>query len=197
MLRRDTVSTDARPQEHWLETEAGPPSNGKFEAATQRLGSLGTPSAVSCFVIVRKLHEKMGEEDVDAEHIDRRLSLRAPENQAELMFTYSFALVWAGAAVVTVNSKLLGGKLSFFQSVCVLGYCIFPLVLAACLTLLVGSLILFRVLMVAVGFAWSVYASIGFFSDISLDRRRILAVYPIFFFYFVLSWLVSRSCAKL
>jgi len=39
-----------------------------------------------------------------------------------------FVIVWIGAAVVTINSLLLGGKISFFQSVCILGYCIFPLV---------------------------------------------------------------------
>lgn len=39
--------------------------------------------------------------------------------------------MWGGAFVVTVNTKLLGGKISFFQCVCVLGYCIFPIVLAA------------------------------------------------------------------
>ena len=33
--------------------------------------------------------------------------------------------------MVTVNTKLLGGKISFFQCVCVLGYCIFPIVLGA------------------------------------------------------------------
>lgn len=59
------------------------------------------------------------------------LSLSAPAGQASLVFASVFVIVWAGAAVVTVNAQLLGGQISFFQSVCVLGYCIFPLVLAA------------------------------------------------------------------
>ncbi len=39
--------------------------------------------------------------------------------------------MWGGSFIVTVNTKLLGGNISFFQCVCVLGYCIFPIVLAA------------------------------------------------------------------
>merc|ERR1712136_71523 len=40
-------------------------------------------------------------------------------------FAEVFVIVWVGAMVVTVNTKLLGGTISFFQSVCVPGYC-FP-----------------------------------------------------------------------
>ena len=32
-------------------------------------------------------------------------------------FTQFFVLFWAGSAVITLNSKLLGGTISFFQSV--------------------------------------------------------------------------------
>ena len=32
---------------------------------------------------------------------------------------------------MTINTKLLGGRISFFQCVCVLGYCLFPIVLGA------------------------------------------------------------------
>jgi len=46
-----------------------------------------------------------------------------------------FVVVWAGAAIVTLNAQLLGGRISFFQSVCVLGYSIFPLNVGALLCL--------------------------------------------------------------
>ena len=61
------------------------------------------------------------------------LSLRAQEGQTSLVFASVFVIVWAGSGVVTLNAALLGGNISFFQSVCVLGYCIFPLVLASVL----------------------------------------------------------------
>ena len=45
-------------------------------------------------------------------------------------FAEVFVIVWVGALVVTLNTKLLGGHISFFQSVCVLGYCLLPLGIA-------------------------------------------------------------------
>ena len=42
-----------------------------------------------------------------------------------------FAEVALGAIILTVNCILLGGEIVFFQSVCLLGYCLFPLVVAA------------------------------------------------------------------
>lgn len=76
-------------------------------------------------------------------------------------FAEVFVIVWIGAAIVTVNAKLLGGHMwgnflisycfkkkkllkyflnsSFFQSVCVLGYCLAPLAVA----LIVCRIILF------------------------------------------------------
>ena len=36
-------------------------------------------------------------------------------------FAEVFVIVWLGSMVVTLNTKLLGGHISFFQSVCVLG----------------------------------------------------------------------------
>ena len=122
------------------------------------------------------------------------LGIRAPENQSAVVFTGVFFIVWFGAAVVTLNAKLLGGTLSFFQSVCVLGYCIFPLVLASIVGLFVGSIII-RAVIVSVSFGWSTMASVGFLSDSGLGRRRLLAVYPVGLFYFVLGWmtLISKS----
>jgi len=39
------------------------------------------------------------------------LSFSAPENQSAMVFTITFIIIWCGAAVITVNSKLLGGKM--------------------------------------------------------------------------------------
>merc|ERR1712039_986704 len=55
------------------------------------------------------------------------MSFGASDADSSLVFTAVFVIVCGGSAVVTVNAALLGGKISFFQSVCVLGYCLFPL----------------------------------------------------------------------
>ncbi|KAG2222569.1 hypothetical protein INT45_002700 [Circinella minor] len=122
------------------------------------------------------------------------LSGSAPGDQAVSIFTGVFVIVWLGAAVVTLNAKLLGGAVSFFQSVCVLGYCLFPLVAAAIVALFV-KLIWVRLPLAILTFLWSTYASVGFLSEseVHLRNRRALAVYPLCLFYLIISWLVLIS----
>ncbi len=96
---------------------------------------------------------------------------------------------------MTLNAKLLGGKLSTFQSVCVLGYCICPLVIVSMFLPLLYPLPslarqFLKLGLIALAYVWSCFASLGFFSDVNLDKKKALAVYPIYFFYFVLAWLV-------
>ena len=82
------------------------------------------------------------------------LSWFAPYDQASLVFASVFVIICCGAAVVTVNALLLGGDISFFQSVCVLGYCIFPLVVAAFVCILWTNTV-FQIIVVTVAFVWS------------------------------------------
>jgi hypothetical protein len=42
-----------------------------------------------------------------------------------------FTEVALGAIILTVNVILLGGNIVFFQSLCLMGYCLFPIVLAS------------------------------------------------------------------
>ncbi|TPX37443.1 hypothetical protein SmJEL517_g00746 [Synchytrium microbalum] len=121
-----------------------------------------------------------------------RLGITAPADQSAIVFTSIFVIIWFGAAVVSVNSNLLGGKVSFYQSICVLGYCIFPLVLTSIISLFVPYVI-FRFVFVGIAFTWSTYASVGFLDNVQLNNRRILAVYPIFLFYFIIAWMVLIS----
>ena len=59
-------------------------------------------------------------------------------------FAEVFVIVWVGALVVTLNTKLLGGHISFFQSVCVLGYCLLPLGIALAICRYVNPMLPFR-----------------------------------------------------
>jgi hypothetical protein len=49
--------------------------------------------------------------------------------------TLSLQMVFAecgiGAIVLTLNAVLLGGEIVFFQSLCLLGYCLFPICVSA------------------------------------------------------------------
>ncbi|CAH0364201.1 unnamed protein product [Pelagomonas calceolata] len=121
------------------------------------------------------------------------LSAGAPESQRALVFAAVFVVVWAGAAIVTLNAQLLGGRISFFQSVCVLGYSIFPLDCGAFACLLLHALtrsFLLRLAVVGTCFAWSTRVSVVFFSEIIEAKRRALAIYPVFGFYAFLAWMI-------
>lgn len=118
------------------------------------------------------------------------LSLKAPDGQSSLVFAAVFVIIWCGAAVVTVNAQLLGGKISFFQSVCVLGYCICPLNLAA-ITVTLWANIVFRLIVVGVAFVWSTRASVVFMGQMVAEQRRLLAVYPVCLFYLVVAWMIA------
>lgn len=122
------------------------------------------------------------------------LSFKAPTNQASAVFAVVFMAIWVGSAVVTFNAQLLGGTISFFQSVCVLGYCVFPLVLSA---IIVGFLRLtpmgwkwLDIIWIGIGFVWATRASSVFIGMYVKPSRRTLAVYPVLFFYTFLGWLI-------
>ena len=94
---------------------------------------------------------------------------------------------------MTVNAQLLGGNISFFQSVCILGYCVFPLTLSAIGCLLFGYLFgsaLIKLLVVSAGFIWSTRASVVFMEQVINEKRKLLAVYPVFMFYTFLAWMI-------
>ncbi|CAL8093155.1 unnamed protein product [Calicophoron daubneyi] len=112
-------------------------------------------------------------------------------------FAQVFVIFWLGAAVVTLNSKLLGGAVSFLQAVCILGYCFLPLVISliVCRIMLLSqsdSLVVFilRLGIVALGLIHSSFASFVFLTPTQPPNRVGLALYPICLFYFFMAWLV-------
>jgi hypothetical protein len=126
------------------------------------------------------------------------LSFKAPAGQAALVFAAVFCAVWFGSAVVTINAQLLGGTISFFQSVCVLGYSVFPMALAAVAVDLFKMIprslgivaTALDLLVIMVAFVWSTRASSVFIGQYIVASRRVLAVFPVLFFYIFLAWLI-------
>merc|ERR1712050_93723 len=118
------------------------------------------------------------------------IALQAPSSdQASYAFADVFVIVWVGSAVVTVNALLLEGKVSFFQTVCVLGYCIFPLVIAAFCAMILKVEWL-KVVLVAVGLAWAATASVGFVTELVPEDRKLLGLYPVWLFYVAIAWII-------
>ncbi|CDW79739.1 yip1 domain-containing protein [Stylonychia lemnae] len=120
------------------------------------------------------------------------LSSATNADDKTLLFEIVFIIVWVGAGVISVNGQLLGGKISFFQSVCLLGYCLFPLNIAALINLGIGSSIhiLIKLAYVGLAFIWSTYSSVHFIKEMVPPDRKALAMYPVFLFYLFLSWFI-------
>ena len=122
------------------------------------------------------------------------LSFKAPTDQAAIVFASVFVTVWAGSTIVTINAQLLGGTISFFQSLCVLGYSNFPLTLSATaigvLRMFVHTWMFIDLIIISVGFLWAIRTSSVFMSLYVKPERRVLALYPVFFFYIFMSWLI-------
>eukprot|EP01012_Entosiphon_sulcatum_P048745 TRINITY_DN67270_c0_g1_i1.p1 TRINITY_DN67270_c0_g1~~TRINITY_DN67270_c0_g1_i1.p1 ORF type:complete len:192 (-),score=47.74 TRINITY_DN67270_c0_g1_i1:146-721(-) len=104
-------------------------------------------------------------------------------------FAGVFTGVSVGSAVVTLNAQFLGGNLSFFQIVCVLGYCLFPLCVAAFICFFIPVTLL-KIIPCTLAWCWAVYASMGFFTGAVKEERKTLVVYPIILFYFFICWML-------
>ena len=121
------------------------------------------------------------------------LSLSAPSDQGALVFAAVFFVVWFGSAIVTLNAQLLGGSISFFQSLCILGYCVFPLDMAAFVSWMISLIykaFVIKAILVTVGFVWSTRASVVFIGEVIPPEKKLLALYPVFLFYTFLGWMV-------
>jgi hypothetical protein len=103
-------------------------------------------------------------------------------------FSLIFALLSIGAIVLTVNVVLLGGTIGFFQSLCLLGYCLFPLDAAAIICLFVPAALV-RWILIPIAIAWASWASVPFVGGAVPLNRRALAVYPLCLLYTTIGWL--------
>ncbi|CAG8960940.1 hypothetical protein HYFRA_00002478 [Hymenoscyphus fraxineus] len=121
------------------------------------------------------------------------LSFNAAGDQKSLVFSGVFAMVWIGEAVVTLQIKLLGGNISFAQSVCIIGYTLFPLVIAALLSAFKLYFIA-RIPIYLVLIAWSLAAGVSILGGSGVVKNRVgIAVYPLLVFYLGLGCLCFIS----
>ncbi|MEW5309809.1 MAG: hypothetical protein WDW38_001666 [Sanguina aurantia] len=115
-------------------------------------------------------------------------TLSIGESNPSSVFSLVFAEVAIGAVVLTVNVILLGGDIVFFQALCLLGYCLFPIDLAAIVCMTVSNKIA-RVVTLSVCLAWASWATIPFIAGAVPAQRKALAVFPVMLLYASLGWI--------
>lgn len=118
------------------------------------------------------------------------LSYSSSNDQSGSIFAAVFMLVWLGGMVITLNTLLLQGSISFLQSICVLGYCIAPLVLSSILCHIIYNYFMVQCIVVFICLLWSIKASLSFITHLIAEDKKLLAVYPVVLFYVTISWMI-------
>ncbi|KAA8542028.1 hypothetical protein F0562_023180 [Nyssa sinensis] len=116
------------------------------------------------------------------------LSWSASIRKSEV-FAAAFAVLAAGAIVLTLNVLLLGGRINFFQSISLLGYCLFPLDIGALICMFKIHFLL-NVIVASVTSAWSSWAAYPFTNLAVKAPRKALALYPVLLMYISVGFLI-------
>lgn len=117
------------------------------------------------------------------------LASAADFEQGGLIFSAVFVLVWIGGLGVTLNAKFLKSQISFFQTICVMGYCLAPICAGALFCLFIPWLWMRFITMIGM-WAWACWAALRFFRGTTEPEREMLVVYPVALFYTFISWMV-------
>lgn len=117
------------------------------------------------------------------------LSFTSRDDQAALVFSGIFTIIWFGASLVTLNAQLLQTNLTFFQSICLLGYCMVPQIFSSLLFCFISYWAL-RIPIALGMWVWSSGAA-TFFVGVSVKSdKRLLVILPIVLLYLLLTWTV-------
>jgi hypothetical protein len=112
------------------------------------------------------------------------------------MTTLIFVIFWLGGVILFLNANFLGVKTSIFQMLCLLGYCLFPLNLAAIFVTLFNFNDILRLIIVIFNLLWSIYSSSDYLKIMINPEQRYLVLYPCILFYLYISWFIFSAKDK-
>ena len=104
-----------------------------------------------------------------------------------------FTIFWLGGVAIYLNNYFLEVKTSIFQILCLLGYCQFPLNIAAIILTIINFGYIIRLIIVGIFFCWSTYSSSDYLKAITKQDKRYLVLYPCILFYLFLSWFLFAT----
>ena len=92
------------------------------------------------------------------------LSLGRNDSKGGKIFILIFAIVWIGGFIISVNSQFLSAKLTVYQSICILGYCMFAIVFTAFINLILSFIpSIFKLIIGFCGCGYSIYGKFKIF----------------------------------
>ena len=119
------------------------------------------------------------------------LAIRASEKGST--FTLIFIIFWIGSILVYLNANLLGIKVSIFQIICLLGYCLFPLNIAAIILSLGKFFEFLRLIILIACCTWSSYSIRGFLLNLASKDQSLLVIYPAILVYLFISGVILMN----
>ena len=108
-------------------------------------------------------------------------------------YIFNFYNFLDGGVAIYLNNYFLEVKASIFQIFCLLGYCLFPLNLAAIIVTIIHWNDIFRFIIVGITCFWSVYSSSDYLKAITTQDKRYLVLYPCILFYLYISWFIFAT----
>lgn len=117
------------------------------------------------------------------------LAATAPAGQMTLLFTGAYLIVSIGGSIVTANLILVGANVAFFQAMCAVGYCLFPIIIGAAVTTVLPWRIV-RLLTIPTCFFWAIISISRFLYGRIDAEKKWLGLYPCVLLYLVLSWII-------
>ena len=107
-----------------------------------------------------------------------------------------FIIFWLGGVAIYLNNYFLEVKASIFQIFCLLGYCLFPLNIAAIIVTIINSYDIIRLIVVGFTCFWSIYSSSDYLKIMINQDQRYLVLYPFILFYLYISWFIFSAKDK-
>ena len=98
-------------------------------------------------------------------------------NHSGEVFVAIYVIVLLGGFLVALNANLIGSKINYFQGICLIGYCIFPLVISSALIRLIPMYAIIKLIIVLIANVWSSL------SKLELFKLNILYYFNYFIYY--------------
>ena len=116
------------------------------------------------------------------------LAIKAQEKSKIIVII--FVIFWLGSFLIFLNGNLLDSNIKFFQVICLLGYCLFPLNISAFILAVSNFYEIIRFFIVIFTCIWSLYSIEGYFKMVSLPEQKNLVFYPAILMFAFISWFI-------
>lgn len=104
-----------------------------------------------------------------------------------------FGIFWLGSFLIYLNANLLDSKIKLFPIICLLGYCLFPLLVAAFILSLINFYDIFKFLIIGVMCFWSLFCVEGYIRSVCDKEQKFLVFYPVILMFIFISWFIFMN----